>query len=134
MGPHPDADDRDLGDVGVDDKVVILDLTGRHRVFHRLLGAGDLIDGAGKGHVGDGAGMGLVIVLFRDVLNDHVDVHARIRQRPEDGAGDAGPVLDGEERDLCLVARIGDARDDFRFHDFILVADQGPGVFVGILE
>jgi hypothetical protein len=32
--------------------------------------------------------------LFRDVLHDHVDVHARLGQRAEDRRGDAGAVGD----------------------------------------
>ena len=48
----------------------------------------------------------------------------RIRQRPEDGAGDAGLVGDLVQGDLGFVAAIGDAGDRFLFHDVFLVAKQ----------
>ncbi len=62
-----------------------------------------------------------------DVLDDHVDVDARFSKRPEDRGGDARPVRHLEQRDLGLVARIGDAADDLLFHDFLLAADERAG-------
>ena len=86
----------------------------------RLGGAGHLVGRAGEGHVG--------AAVVGDVLDDHVDVHARLGQRPEDRRGDAGAVGDAKERHLGLVARERDAAYHFAFHDFLLVADDRSGL------
>jgi hypothetical protein len=109
------------------------ELAGGGGVLDGLLRAVHLVGGQAEGHVGMGALVGGV-VLFRDVLDDHVHVHPGIGQRAEDRGGDAGPVLDLQKGHLRLVAGIGDAGDYFRFHDFILVADQGSRVLVDLLE
>ena len=62
------------------------------RAFQRLLGAGDLVRRAGEGHVGDILGA-TADILFRNVLDDHVDVDAGFGERPEDRRGDAGAVF-----------------------------------------
>ena len=50
-------------------------------------------------------------------------------KRPEDACRDAGLIVHLEERDLGLVFRIGDAAHDLLFHDLILVANNGSGIF-----
>ena len=115
MGPHADADDRDLGHGAVMGDVAILDF-----LLTRLDGgqrAGQFAPGAGEGEIGG-------LAVFRHVLNDHVHVHAGIGQRPEDGAGHARPVRHLVQGDLGFVAAVGDAGNGLLFHDVFLVAKQ----------
>ena len=76
----------------------------------------------GEGHV-------RMLAVRRDVLDDHVDVDAGVRQRPEDARRDARLVVDLEKRHLGLVLGVGDAANDLLFHDLILVANDGSDIF-----
>ena len=66
-----------------------------------------------------------VVPSRRDVLDDHVDIDVGVGQRAENRGGDAGTVRDLAHGDFRLVPRIGDASDDFLFHDFFLIDNQG---------
>jgi hypothetical protein len=48
--------------------------------------------------------------LLGDVLDDHVDVHAGVRERAEDACRDPGPVGDAEDHDLRLRGVVRDPR------------------------
>ena len=60
-----------------------------------------------------------------DVLDDHVDVHARVGERAEDAARDAGPVGHAEDRRLRLRGVVRDARDDRLLEHVLLLHDPG---------
>ena len=108
MGPHSDADDRDLADL-----VVVEDLLETDLVFVRL----ECLDALAT--VGHGQGEGDVGLHVRepgDVLHDHVDVDARIRYDLEDGCSGPHLVGDADDGDLGLAAVVGHARDDGFFH------------------
>ncbi len=83
------------------------------------IGAGEVGLADGEGHVGGAVGAG--------ALHDHVDVDVCLRQRPEHGCRHPGPVRHPAHRDLGVVARVGDAGDNFLFHDLVLVHHQGAG-------
>jgi hypothetical protein len=60
-----------------------------------------------------------------DVLDDHVDVDVRRRDRSENAVRDPGLVLDPHHGDLGLVAVERDAGDDGLFHEIVfLVGDE----------
>src|SRR5579883_1577089 len=62
--------------------------------------------------------------ILRHVLHDHVDIDGVVGERAEDRRRDAGAVGDAQQRDLGLVAAVGDTADDLLFHDFVLINDQ----------
>ena len=59
------------------------------------------------------------------VLDDHVDVDARVGERAEDAAGDARTVGDGEDRHLRLAGVARDSRDDRLLEHVLLLHDPG---------
>ena len=59
----------------------------------------------------------------RDVLDDHVHVHAHVGERAEDAGGDPGPVGHGEDRHLRLRRVVRDPRDDRLLHQLLLTDD-----------
>ena len=62
----------------------------------------------------------------RDVLDDHVHVHADVRQRAEDARRDPGPVGHAEDRHLRLRGVVRDSRDDRLLHQLLLTDDPRP--------
>ena len=139
LGGHPDlaahanADDRNLGHIRVGYQLAIGEFASALGFFHGLARALHLIGRQAEGHVSIGALVGGVVQL-RDVLDDHVHIHTGFGQGAEDGRGDAGAVFNLDQRHLRLVAAVGDARNNFRFHDFVLVADQSSRSLIRILE
>ena len=122
MGPHSDADDRDFADL-----VVVEDLLETDLVFVRL----ECLDALAT--VGHGQGEGDVGLHVRepgDVLHDHVDVDARIRDDFEDRGGRPHLVGDTDDGDLGLAAVVGHARDDGFFH-FACLPDLVVGFHPG---
>ena len=80
MRAHADADDRNLDHVGIGNQVLVLKF-----LFLRL----DGFDGALQITLGDGERQVRRLAVGGDVLDDHIDVDAGVRQRPEDGRRDA---------------------------------------------
>src|SRR5262249_1344474 len=110
---HARSDDGYLRDLGVG-----CDPRGADRlreVAEYRLRALEVVLRNGEGDVGASFG--------RAVLDDHVDVHADVRERPEDAAGDAGPVGHAENRDLGLARVVRDAGDDRLFEHVFLLDD-----------
>src|SRR5580658_1751708 len=68
--------------------------------------------------------------LAARVLDDHVDVHARVGEGPEDPRGGAGLVGDVADDDLDLVLVGGDAADDDLFHVSDFFFHEGPWIVV----
>mmetsp|Transcript_23169 Transcript_23169/g.39620 ORF Transcript_23169/g.39620 Transcript_23169/m.39620 type:complete len:413 (-) Transcript_23169:1642-2880(-) len=116
MAAHADAHDADFGDIRVGNQLLIVDDAIGLGIGHGLLGPRHLIGGAGPGHVG--------AALFGDVLNDHVDVHARIAEAAKDGGGDARAVGHADQRHLGFVTGKGDPGHYIAFHDVLLGTDQ----------
>ena len=105
MRPHPEADDRDLGDLG------IVRHSGRADGLRGLLGNFErLVKVVGRdGETDLGQAVG------RDVLDDHVDDDLRPRDKAEHGPDDAGTVGDSGQRDPGLIlgqGRAGDSRTE----------------------
>ena len=84
VGPHANAHHANLGHIVIGDDIMKIDIARRFGIFHRFLGACDLICGARKGHIG--------AAFFAYVLHDHVHIHTRRRQRPKNGSSNAGAV------------------------------------------
>ena len=122
MAAHTDADGRDLHH--------ILGALDRMETDRRLVAVQHIHDAVifrSRRREGDVR----CLAVAGDVLDDHVDVHQRIRQRGEDRCSDAGLVRHVAEGELGLVLRKGDAGDVLLFHDVLLVADEGSriGIF-----
>mgnify|MGYP001022099647 CR=1 FL=1 len=96
VAAHTGTDDRDLADPLVGEDLVGA-LAGRLDRLDRL---GEVVAGDGEGEVG--------AVLGGDglVLDDHVDVHVRLRERGEDPARHAGLVLDPREGHARLLVGV----------------------------
>ena len=111
VGLHARADERDAADGVVEVGTAGVDLD--DDLVDDLHRAGELVAGHGERDVGVAGG--------RDVLHDHVDVDVLVGERAEQPGGDAGPVGHAEDRDLRLRDVVGDARDDRRFHAWLLL-------------
>jgi hypothetical protein len=123
---HADANDRDLGDFGVGDDAVEAD-----RFLLRLpagLRAQQIGAGHGEGHVG-------LALVAANVLDDHVDVDVRCRERAEDRGDRAGPVGHAGQDHFGFVLVGGDAGDELAFHiqsfEFFVADDHRAGDVIG---
>src|SRR5205807_4446221 len=96
---HAGTDHRDLGNVG--GGLVAVGTDGVGDVADQLLGGSQVRGGDGEGEVG-----GAVVT---DVLEDDVDVDVMLRQRPEDGGGDAGTIRHAQQGDLGDIGLVRDA-------------------------
>src|SRR6516165_1945462 len=113
VGLHPSSDQGHLADPVVVEQALELDLR-LHRAQRRQrrlpLGARE-----GERDVGEpGGGRG-------DVLHDHVDVDASVRDRPEDLRRLAHHVGNSRDGDLGLTPVVRDARDDRLLHAGLLL-------------
>ncbi len=116
MAAHADADDRDLDHIGI--RLEFLELQFVLALLKDLDRAIKIAARHREGHVGAGAVLG-------HVLHDHIDIDVGVCERAEDGRGDTRPVRNADQRDLGFIAAVGDAADNFMFHDIFLVNDQG---------
>src|SRR4051812_21380218 len=115
---HPGADERDLRDLRVGGDVLAPDGARdllQHRLRRREIGLGHRerdvrVPGCG------------------DVLDDHVHVDVRIRERPEDRGRDARLVGDVANCHLRLRGVVRDARDDGLLHSFLLLNPGSSGI------
>src|SRR3954471_1859214 len=106
---HPGPDEGNLRDVVVDREPLGADLGGE-RLESRTE---PLQIGPGRRERQVGG------VLVRDVLHDHVDVHALGRDRLEDARRHAGPVRHVVDRHLRLLGIERDPADQHAFHLFL---------------
>ena len=103
VGPHPQADDRDLGDLGV-----VRDARRPDRLRGRPRRRASVSARSPAATVK----LTSVVPVGRDVLDDHVDDDVRRGDRAEDRVDHARPVGDAQDRDPRLVLgqrRAGDA-------------------------
>ena len=130
MALHTHAHDRDLGDLAVGDDAVEADLLAA--ILEQRLSPREIGLGHGEGDIG-------LALVATDVLDDHVDIDARLGERVEDMRHRAGPIGHAGEDDLGLVLVVRDAGHVLAFHfallhqcvHFLLGDDHRPGVIVG---
>ena len=126
MAAHADAHNRYFGHIFVRDQIVVIDIARALGRFHRLARAINLIDGAREGHIR--------AAFFGDVLHDHVDIHASLGQRSENGSRNARTVRHRDQGHFRFVTGIGHTGHCIAFHDFLLGADQRACILVIILK
>src|SRR5215472_5505986 len=118
MAAHADADHGNLHHIGI--WLQRLEPERRALLLQHLDGAVEVGLADGKGEIGEASILG-------DVLHDHVDVDRMLGEWAENGRGDAGPIRHPNQRDLRLVAAIGDTAHHLLFHDLVLVDHQRSG-------
>ena len=69
--------------------------------------------------------VGAMVGRHRLVLDDHVDVDVRVRERSQHATRDARAVRQARERDACLVGRVGHGCDERTFQGFLFAEHQG---------
>ena len=127
MALHANADDTDLGDLGVRDQPVIADLF--PLVLQHVGCTGEVCLRHGEGDVG-------LALVATDVLDDHVDIDIGFGQRTKDVCNRARTVGDAGQGDLGLILVGGDTGDQLAFHvgflQFFVGHDQCTGDAVGV--
>jgi hypothetical protein len=116
VAAHPGADERELADLAVAGHAGGADLR-RDRVEDRL-GRGQVLLGQRERDVRVPGG--------GDVLDDHVDVDPRVRERAEDAARDPGAVGHVLDRRLRLAGVARDPGDDRLLEHVLLLHDPRP--------
>ena len=113
MTAHPDADDRDLGDIPVRHQRV----EGHRRIPQHGYGAVEIGLRHGERDVRMRTAIG-------NILDDHIDIDLCIGKRPEDSRRHARAVFDARQRHLRILLRDRDPGNNLFFHYLILADDH----------